>query len=216
MDNRIAAPSHLKVTRQDWLDDAIEVLIKRGVDQVKILQLSAHLRVSRSSFYWYFSDRKELLDALIERWQTTNTAAILSICEQPASTITEGVCHLFRCFLDERLFNARLELAVRDWAKRSRQIRGQVGRADEARLAAIRALFARHGYAPDEAEVRSRILYYMQIGYYALAPAEALDERLRLVPAYLTSFTGHEPKPAEIDALVRFAQTLPRKDRKHR
>ncbi|MFO1172788.1 MAG: TetR/AcrR family transcriptional regulator [Hyphomicrobiaceae bacterium] len=208
MDARTASPGHLKVTRQDWLDAATAVLIERGVDQVKILQLSARLKVSRSSFYWYFHDRKELLGALVAHWQTTNTTAFVAACAEPTLTITAGVCQLFRCFVDERLFDARLELAVRDWAKRARPIRTQVARADEARLAALRQMFLRHGYPADEAEVRSRILYYMQIGYYALSPHETLGERMRLVPAYLKSFTGRTPKAAEIAALEQFAKSL--------
>lgn len=208
MDARSATPGHLKVTRQDWLDAATAVLIERGVDQVKILGLATRLKVSRSSFYWYFHDRKELLDALLARWQTTNTTAFLAACAEPAATITGAVCNLFRCFLDARLFDARLELAVREWSKRAPSVRRHVARADETRLAAIRDMFVRHGYGAEDAQVRSRILYYMQIGYYALSPHETLEARLKLVPAYLEGFTGRRPKASEIAAFTAFAKGL--------
>jgi AcrR family transcriptional regulator len=34
----------------------------QGVDAVRVMPLSEALGVSRSSFYWYFKDRDDLLD----------------------------------------------------------------------------------------------------------------------------------------------------------
>jgi hypothetical protein len=79
-------------------------------------------------------------------------------------------------------------------------VRRVIDRADAARLAALSDMFARHGYDPEEAEIRARVLYFMQIGYYTLDLAEPLEERLRRVPGYLKSFTGVEPRPEELTA----------------
>ena len=54
---------HVKVTREDWLNAARDVLVTEGADRVKILPLSNRLGVSRSSFYWYFENQKGLLAA---------------------------------------------------------------------------------------------------------------------------------------------------------
>ena len=56
---------NIKVTRQDWLNVAMDVLVSDGVEQVKVLTLGERLGVSRSSFYWYFKSRQELLTALL-------------------------------------------------------------------------------------------------------------------------------------------------------
>ena len=103
-----------KVTREDWLNLARDVLISEGVEQVKVLNLGARLGVSRSSFYWYFDSRKALLDTLLKHWERTNTQVIVDQCALPAETITGAVCNLFRCFLDTRQFNPQLDFAVRD------------------------------------------------------------------------------------------------------
>ncbi len=62
---RRAQSSNVKATRDDWLDIALSVLAVEGVDRVTVLSLSERLGVSRSSFYWYFKNRDELLDALL-------------------------------------------------------------------------------------------------------------------------------------------------------
>ena len=57
----LAAPSHSKVSRTEWLDAALEVLRNDGIAQVSVLALAQRLGVQRSSFYWYFKSRGELV-----------------------------------------------------------------------------------------------------------------------------------------------------------
>ena len=86
---------NVKVTRNDWLNVAMDVLVSDGVEQVKVLDLGQRLGVSRSSFYWYFKSRQDLLDALLQQWQATNTAAIVAKAEAPAKTLTDAVCNFY-------------------------------------------------------------------------------------------------------------------------
>ncbi len=199
---------NIKVTREDWLSLALDVLISQGVDQVKIQVLGARLGVSRSSFYWYFKSRKDLLDALLDHWEETNTKAMVEACARPAKTITAAVCNLFHCFIDTRLFDPQFDFAIREWSRRSGPVRHIVDQGDEARLAAIAAMFERHDYPPDDATLRARILYYMQIGYYSLELHEPMAQRLSYLPGYLEGFTGRRASQEEIDALVDFARSV--------
>ena len=196
---------NIKATREDWLNVALDVLVSEGVEQVKVLGLAERLSVSRSSFYWYFKSRQHLLDELLEVWEQTNTGAILAQAEAPAETITEAVCNLFRCFVDIDLYNHQLDFAVREWARRSGHVRGVIDSSDARRVTAIRLMFKRHGYPEQEAEVRARVLYFMQIGYYTLEIHEPLEERLGFVPEYLHAFTGRAPRPEEIAAFEAYA-----------
>ena len=85
---RPAQSSNVKATRDDWLDVALSVLAVEGVDHVTVLSLSERLGVSRSSFYWYFKNRDELLDALLDRWDELNTRSIVAAAEEPAASVT--------------------------------------------------------------------------------------------------------------------------------
>lgn len=197
---------NIKVTRDDWLNVAMDVLISDGVEQVKVLNLAERMAVSRSSFYWYFKSRQELLDALLARWQATNTAALIAQTEAPAQTITAAVCNVHRCVVNTALFDTALDFAVRDWARRSGKVRRMLDQSDAKRLQALHAMFARFGYSADEAETRARVLYYMQIGYDLAQLNEPLATRLSLVPHYLNVFTGVEPRPEEIDEFSAYAR----------
>ena len=212
---REALSGNTKVTRQDWLNVAMDVLVSDGVEQVKVLTLGDRLNVSRSSFYWYFKSRQDLLDALLDHWQQTNTAALVRQAQAPADSITAAVCNVFRCFVDDQLFNTRLDFAVREWARRSGPVRRVLDISDEKRLKALTAMFARHGYEAEEAAIRARVLYYMQIGYNLAELNEPLEERLKMVPQYLLAFTGREPAGPEVEELTAYSLAHSRKDNDH-
>ena len=204
-----------KVTRQDWLNVAMDVLVSDGVEQVKVLSLGDRLNVSRSSFYWYFKSRQDLLDALLEYWQQTNTVALVRQAQTPADSITAAVCNVFRCFVDDQLFNTRLDFAVREWARRSGPVRRVLDISDEKRLKALTAMFSRHGYTAEEAATRARVLYYMQIGYNLAELNEPLEDRMKLVPQYLLVFTGREPAGPEVEELAAYSLAHSRKEIVH-
>ncbi len=207
-------PGNTKVTRTDWLNVAMDALVSDGVEQVKVLSLGERLGVSRSSFYWYFKSRQDLLDALLDHWQGTNTAAMVAQANAPAETITEAVCNVFRCVIDDELFNTALDFAIREWARRSGAVRRVLDQSDAARLDALKDMFARFGYPEREALTRARVLYYMQIGYNFADLHEPMADRLALVPMYLLTFTGVEPKPQEIDDLNAFAHAIDEREAK--
>lgn len=201
--------ANAKVTREDWLQAALDTLVADGLGEVKILRLADRLGVSRSSFYWYFQSRQDLLDALIAHWDATNTGALVRHASAAQPTITAAICHVFRCFLDADLFSPKLDFAMRDWSRRDPAVRRALDRADSQRIEALRAMFARYDYGERDAYVRARILYYMQIGYYAVALTEPIEDRIKRTPEYLFAYSGQQPNPSEVEDLIAFAKGLP-------
>ncbi|MEM9426334.1 MAG: TetR/AcrR family transcriptional regulator [Pseudomonadota bacterium] len=192
---------HVKVTREDWLAIARDVLVTEGVEQVKILALAEQLQVSRSSFYWYFKNRDDLLTALLSHWEAGNTNRVIEHCQMPGASISAAICNFFRCFIDPTRFDRGLDFAVREWARRDSDLRQRVDLADANRIAAVTDMFARFDYPPDEADARARILYFMQLGYHALDVREDMDTRLSRIESYLFGFSGTEADP---DAVATF------------
>ncbi len=203
--DRAPLAGHTRVTREDWLAHARDTLVRDGAAEVKILTLAERMQVSRSSFYWYFRSRDDLLQALLAEWEARNTARIAEHCALPARNITEAVCNFFRCFVNPAHFDSGLDFAVREWSRRDEALRARVDAADSARIAAVTEMFARHGYEAAEADARGRILYFMQLGYHALDVREPIETRLARVAPYLKGFTGEDPDP---DALAGFVADI--------
>lgn len=199
---------HIKVTREDWLNVARDVLVSDGVAEVKVLALGTRLEVSRSSFYGYFKSRKHLLDELLDDWENRNTRTIVENTAAPAACISEAVCNFFRCFLDPDLFDRGLDFAIREWSRRDGAVRQRIDAADATRLKAVAAMFARFGYSDYDADIRGRILYFMQLGYHALEVREPMDARMARLEGYLRGFTGTEPEAATVEDFCAFVNAL--------
>ena len=185
-------------SREVWMAAARQALITSGVDAVKIQPLANQLQIARTSFYWFFKDRNALLNALLEEWDTKNTGAFVDACGAYAETIAEAILNLIVVFHDETLFEPQLDFAIRGWAHQSTLAAARVHDADATRLAAIRAMFTRFGFAEEEADVRARTVYLTQIGYIAMQVSETTAARMARTPRYVETFCGQMPSLSEL------------------
>ncbi|KAA1237744.1 TetR/AcrR family transcriptional regulator [Agrobacterium tumefaciens] len=186
-------------SQEGWLETAYQALLESGVDSVKILPLAKKLNLSRTSFYWFFKDREELLAALVARWREKNTGNIVRQSEAYAETLAEAMLNVFDCWLDSSLFDSRFEFAVRSWALQSDEILAEVRKADEMRMAALSRMFVRFGHNENTADVRARTTYLVQIGYISMQPEEDVSVRMQRIPDYIAIYTGEAPQQRELD-----------------
>lgn len=182
-----------------WLNAAYDVLLESGVDAVKILPLSNRLNLSRTSFYWFFKDREELLSALVKRWRDKNSGNFIRQCEAYAETVAEAMLNVNDCWLDADLFDSKFEFAVRSWGLQSADILAEIRDADQMRLEALKRMFLRFGYDEITADVRARTVYLVQIGYISMQTAESNALRMTRIPSYVEIFTGQAPQQRELD-----------------
>lgn len=187
-------------TREVWIEAAYQALVEHGIEAVKVMPLADKLGLSRTSFYGHFSDRKDLLDALITQWQSKNTGNLVKRTEDYAETITEALLNLFDLWLLPELFDSRLEFAMRNWAHADISLTPMLEEADRVRIEAFTAMFERFGYEHTSANVRANTMYLTQIGYISIVkdrPNEPLGPRLQRMPHYIEIFTGKTVSDSE-------------------
>ena len=182
-----------------WLQAAREALLDGGIEAVKIQLLAKRLKLSRASFYWFFEDRDQLLQALLAQWRDRNTGSIVNRANAYADSLAEGTLNVCDCWFDQDLFDSRFEFAVRSWALQSPEILVEVQEADTRRIAALTALFERFGRDSLQAEVRARAIYLVQIGYISMQTSEDTALRMSRIAEYIQVFTGITPEPREMN-----------------
>jgi len=175
----------------DWIGAALSVLIEHGIEAVQITALARKLNVTRGSFYWHFEGRRDLLKALLAEWRARNSGVMLDALAQSDSLET-GILDLFSVWVDHTRFDPKLDQAVRDWARRDGALSEALREEDDARVAAIAAFFERFWYAPTEAFVRARVIYFTQLSFYALGIDEPMQSRVGYLDAYFLCFTGRK------------------------
>ncbi len=196
---QVTSDSGWRGSPEGWLEAAYQALLESGVDSVKILPLAKRLNLSRTSFYWFFKDREELLSALVARWRDKNTGGIVKQSEAYAESLAEAMLNVFDCWLNKELFDSQFEFAVRSWALQSPEILEEVHRADQIRVDALKRMFMRFGYEDGPADVRARTTYLVQIGYISMQSSEDIALRMKRIPEYIAIYTGEIPQQRELD-----------------
>lgn len=186
-------------SQEAWLEAAYELFLESGIDSVKILPLAKRVNLSRTSFYWFFKDREELLATLIGLWRDKNTGSLIKQSEAYAENIVEAMFNVFDCWISTDLFDARFEFAVRSWALQSEDILAEVQAADQARLEALKQMFIRFGQTETHADVRARTTYLVQIGYISMQSKEDVAMRMKRIPEYIEIYTGQQPQQRDLD-----------------
>lgn len=202
---KTSRPASQHLNREDWVAAARKVLVKSGIDDVKVDQLARQIRVTRGSFYWHFKSRQALLDALLQDWEARNHAELAEIRERWSQS-TPDLSEVVAIWLSEDPGFPAFDMAVRIWARKSSNVAQAVRRVDNAWIALLTDLFRYSGFGKTESLVRARIAYFHQVGYYALAIPESIEDRLELAPVYYQSLTGREPGPHLAEAI---AQHIP-------
>lgn len=180
-----------------WLEAAYEMLTENGVDAVKVMPLAKRLGLSRTGFYWHFKDRDALLGAMVQRWEDKNTGNLVARTEAYAETIAEAMFNLFDCWLDDTLFDAKLDLAIRNWARNDGALQARLTRADQTRARAIQAMFERFGFTRAQAEARAMTVIYTQTGYISMQVYEDRGSRIERMPDYVEVYTGRPVQDAD-------------------
>lgn len=189
--SKTAETSRAKDTpvERDWIAAAREMLIEGGIASVQVSPLAARLGVTRGGFYWRFENRQDLLDHLLEDWEKSNAKHFLEQLAKPGAP-SRRLQRLVNLWMEEKNFDPRLEAAIRHWATIDGHVRERVHAVDRCRIAAIADIFIQDGRDQIEAEVRARILYFHQVGYYALDLGETIELREKLMPHYTRIMAG--------------------------
>ena len=178
--------------REIWLDTARQALIEEGTAGVEINKLAKRLGSSRGGFYWFFKDRGHLLDELLAYWARTGVTLFEKVLQNPERNGVKEYLALTNLWIDEEEYDPKWDGAVRDWARTSETVRKVVQTVDQKRIALIEQIFNDMGYTGKEAHIRARVMYYHQVGYYALGVQESQKERRALLPYYQKVLTGQE------------------------
>lgn len=190
--------TRLRGSKTIWLRAAYDVLVDQGVGSVKVMPLAKHLGLTRTGFYWHFKDRDALLDAIIACWEAKNTGNLIARTQAYAETICEAMFNLFDCWLDDELFDAKLDLAIRNWARTDAALQARLDIADRNRRDALIKMFIRFGFEPELAKVRALSILYTQIGYISMQIIEPQETRIKQMPDYISVFAGQQPTQSEI------------------
>jgi AcrR family transcriptional regulator len=162
----MAAPT--RTPRTSWIEQGLRALAGGGPDAVRIEVLAKTLDVTKGGFYWHFDDRRGLLEEMLDTWERVGVDEVIERVEGEGGDARAKLRRLSAIAgsSDEPL---RIDLAVRDWARRDKGVAQRLRRVDNRRMDYLRSLFG--AFCPDQDEVESRcmVFYSLWIGNHFIA-----------------------------------------------
>jgi AcrR family transcriptional regulator len=95
--------SRPRLSRESWVEGAISLVAEGGIAAVAVEPLAARLGATKGSFYWHFTNRDDLIQAVLDAWVDKHTEAII----RHAEAEPDPRARLHRLFVD-------VEVARRD------------------------------------------------------------------------------------------------------
>ena len=152
------------MSRERWLEAALEVLSRQGGARIRVRDLSAELGVTTGSFYRHFSGRADFVRALVRYWRSRYTTEIIEQVRRSDDDAKTRLLALAIGIIEEGL--AEYDVPVRMWAAKEPGVAPLVRRVDQERLDALREIFTELGFRGPEVDMRARTF----VAYYGLEP----------------------------------------------
>ncbi len=152
--------TNLRLSREGWLEEALEILAREGNQLITIEILCGRLGVSRGSFYWHFKDREDFLVAVLEHWEEQSTTSIRDKVFALQVSPEERLLKLLEMIATYKY--SRFEMPMRLWAMKEPRTRKVLQRIDKTRYEGVRSLFEEMGFTGDELEMRTQtcVIYH--------------------------------------------------------
>ena len=157
-----------RTPRRRWIDEGLRLLAAGGPDAVRVEPLAKALGVTKGGFYWHFEDRSALLGEMLEAWEQGMVDAVIARVDEEGGDARERLRHLF-ALAGSSGDLLRIDLAVRDWARRDDAVAARLRRVDNRRMEYLRSLFGAFSADEAEAEVRSTLTFALFVGGHFMA-----------------------------------------------
>jgi AcrR family transcriptional regulator len=152
----------------------MEQFARSGSDGLVIEQMASELGCSKSSFYWYFKNRKDYIVRIVERWSDITTQQLIRQ-SSGAGTAEDQLDTLMREMFAVTQKGDFL-FYLRKFAGEHADYQTILDTIEEARVLHAQELLTRLGMHLEAAEHKSRILYHYYLGWYERHKHEPVRE----------------------------------------
>jgi len=144
-----------RVSKDEWLARALEIFAAEGEGGIRIERLARDLNIAKSSFYWHFKDRKDLLSKVLDYWAYEYTGVVAQNQQLARASPESRLNQATRMIRVHNL--TKYDVSIRAWAEHDAMAAEAVAQVYQMRLGYIREAFSELGFKGDELEMRTRL-----------------------------------------------------------
>jgi AcrR family transcriptional regulator len=161
----MAAPT--RTPRNGWIEEGLRALAAGGPDAVRIEPLAKALGVTKGGFYWHFDDRRALLDEILDAWETLSVDDVIEKIEREGGDARSKLQRLSTLAASDEVLGIeplKIDLAIRDWARREQTVAERLREVDNRRMDYMRSLFGSLSSDAEDVEARCLLAFSLWIG----------------------------------------------------
>ena len=162
IDNSMVDGNTKRLSREDWIRGALELLTTKGVEGVKVVPLAKRLNVTSGSFYWHFKNRKELHEALLDYWEREMTDTAIEAAKHFEGTPKERIWRLMEQVMATGM--AQFDMAIWRLAQSDAALQTVFKRPLDKRFAFAMWIYKEAGFSEAQAEVRGHMMVVYMMG----------------------------------------------------
>lgn len=178
-----------RTPRSSWIDEGLRALGGGGPAAVRIEPLARALGVSKGGFYWHFEDRRSLLEEMLDAWERTGVDEVIEAVEAEDGDARAKLRRLFGLASASSAEQLKVELAIRDWARRDKAVARRLRRVDNRRMDYMRSLFGAFCEDDDDVEARCLLAFSLFIGTPFVSADHGGRSRMEVLELALGSLT---------------------------
>lgn len=153
-----------RTPRNRWIEEGLSALATAGPDAVRIEPLAQGLGVSKGGFYWHFKDRQALLEEMLDAWERTMVDEVIEAVEAEDEDARSRLRRLFALAAASGGELLKIELAIRNWARRDKSVAERLRQVDSRRMNYMRSLFGAICEDDNDVEARCLLAFSLFIG----------------------------------------------------
>ena len=163
-------PAPTRTPRSSWIDAGLRALATGGPDAVRIEPLAKALDVTKGGFYGHFDGRGALLEEMLDAWERIGVDEVIARVEAGGGDARAKLRRLFAIASEHSSGGLpKIELAIRDWARRDTAVAKRLRRVDNRRMDYMRSLFGAFCRDEDDVEARCMLAFSLGIGTHFIA-----------------------------------------------
>lgn len=175
--------SKRRFSKTEWVALGLSELSKDGADAVKLEAICRAAHMTRGSFYHHFDDHQSFLTCLATQWLASQTTDVAQVVAQHATPTQQS-----DALTDAAVqIDYRLELGMRELARRVPDISAIVKEADARRLDILTTIYqARFGLDHPHAQRLAFLEYAAFSGVILIDPDMSVAQQKSIAETYDT------------------------------
>jgi len=176
-----------RLTRDQWLSQALEVLARGGSSALSLNNLIKQFHVTKGSFYWHFKNQADFQSALIDYWYEMHTLVVAKTIDEIEGGPEVQLASLMKMVISEE--HSLFDGAITALTIQNPDLTPKVQAGYEFRIGYIRKLFSTMGFRGKDLTTRTRMFVAFMTSESIVNAGLSTKQRIAQIPANLALLT---------------------------